>query len=140
MALSCSQNLSASIRRITSKHHSNSYCLNFLHSFASENKSEFYKNVYENKYFCNVIVPSEDTKILEFNLYQQSDKLPFVIYYLELECLIEKINGYKNNPENSYTTKMSKDIPSGFSVSTISSFKSIEKNLTDVKMSCNEDK
>ena len=33
---------------------------------------------------------------------------------------------YKNNPENPYTTKVSKRIPSGFSMSTISSFKSME--------------
>ena len=32
---------------------------------------------------------SEDTKILEFNQYQKSDKAPFMIYP-DLECLIEK--------------------------------------------------
>ena len=32
----------------------------------------------------------------------------------------------KNNPENSSTTKVGKHIPSGFSMSTISSFKSSE--------------
>ena len=32
----------------------------------------------------------EDTKILEFNQYQKSDKAPFVIY-ADLESLIEKI-------------------------------------------------
>ena len=41
-------------------------------------------------------MPSEDTKILEVNQYQKSDKVPFVIYP-DLECLIEKIDGYKNN-------------------------------------------
>ena len=30
-------------------------------------------------------MPSEDTKILEFNQYQKSDKAPFVIY-ADLEC------------------------------------------------------
>ena len=34
---------------------------------------------------------SEDTKILEFNQYQKSDKAPFIIY-ADLECYIEKIN------------------------------------------------
>ena len=57
-------------------------------------------------------MPSEDTKILEFNQYQRSDKAPFVIY-LDLECIIEKF-GCKNNPENSSTRKVSKHIPSGF--------------------------
>ena len=40
--------------------------------------------------------------------------------------MIEKIDGCKNNPENSSTTKVSKHIPSGFSITTISSFRSIE--------------
>ena len=53
------------------------------------------------------------------------DKTPFTIY-ADLKSLIEKIDGYKNNPENSSTTKASKHISSGFSMSTISSFKSIE--------------
>ena len=67
---------------------------------------------------------SQDIKILEFNQYQKSDKAPFIIY-ADLECIIEKIDGCKNNPENSSTTKVSKHIPSGFSMSTISSFRSI---------------
>ena len=43
-----------------------------------------------------------------------------------LECIIEKINGCKNNPENPSTTKVSKYVPSGHSVSTISSSRNIE--------------
>ena len=33
-------------------------------------------------------MPSEDTKILEFNQYQNFDKAPFIIY-ADLECLIQ---------------------------------------------------
>ena len=50
------------------------YCLNCLHSFGTENKSESHKKVRENKDFCNVVMLPEDTKILEFNQYQKSDK------------------------------------------------------------------
>ena len=64
-----------------------------------KNKLQSHKKVRENKDFCNVIMPFEDTKILEFNQYQKSDKTPFVIY-TDLECLIEKIDRCKNNPEN----------------------------------------
>ena len=56
--------LSALLRGVTSKHHSDFYCLNCLHSFATEKKIESHKKVCENKDFCNVIKPSEDTKIL----------------------------------------------------------------------------
>ena len=75
-------------------------------------------------------MPFEDTKILEFNQYQKSDKAPFIIY-AGLECIIEKIDGCKNNPENSSTTKVSEHIPSTFSMSAISSFTSID-NTHDV--------
>ena len=64
---------------------------------------------------------SEDTKILKFRQYQKSDTTPFIIY-ADLECIIENIDGCKSNPENSSTTKVSKHIPSGCSMSTISSF------------------
>ena len=55
-------------------------------------------------------MPFEDTKILEFNKNQKSEKALFVIY-ADLECLIEKIDGCKNNPEISSTTKVSEHIP-----------------------------
>ena len=42
----------------------------------------------------------EDSKILDFDEYQKSYKAPFIMYP-GLECLIEKIDGCKNNPENS---------------------------------------
>ena len=70
---------------------------------------------------------SEDTKILESNQYQKSVKAPFIIY-ADLECLIEKIDECKNNPQNSFTTKVSEHIPSGFSMSRSSLFKSIQNN------------
>ena len=69
-------------------------------------------------------MPSEDNKILEFNQYKKFDKAQFVIY-ADLECLIEQIDGCKNNPENSSTTKVSEHILSGFSMPTISLFKII---------------
>ena len=47
-----------------------------------------HKRVCENKDFCNIIMPPEDTKILEFNQYQKSDKPPFIIYG-DLECIAE---------------------------------------------------
>ena len=76
---------------------------------------------------------SKDTKILEFNKYEISDKALFIIY-ADLECLIEKkkIIRCKNNPQNSFTAKLSEHIPSDFSMSTILSFKGIE-NKHNVK-------
>ena len=65
-------------------------------------------------------MPFQNTKILKFNKYQIYDKAPCIIY-ADLECIIEKIEGCKNNLENSSTTKLSKHIPSWFLMSTISS-------------------
>ena len=56
---------------------------------------------------------SEDTKKLAFNQHQKSDKAPFIIY-ADFEHIIEKIDGCKNNPENSSTAKVNNYIPSGF--------------------------
>ena len=62
MALSCSKKLSALFRGMNFKYHSDFYCLNCIHSFATEKKLESHKKVFENKDFCNVIMPFEDTK------------------------------------------------------------------------------
>ena len=86
------------------------------------------------KNFCNIIISFKITKILELNQYQKSVKAPFIIY-ADLECIIEKTDGCKNNPENSFTAKVNEHIPSGFSMSTISFFRSIENTqiFADVK-------
>ena len=39
---------------------------------------------------------SEDTKILEFNQYQNSDQISSIIY-VDLESMIQRIYGYKNH-------------------------------------------
>ena len=63
-------------------------------------------------------MPSEDTKILEFNQYCESDETPFIIYD-DIKSLMRKNDECKNNPEKSSTQKISKHILSGFSLSTI---------------------
>ena len=57
------------------------------------------------------IIPFEDKKIIwknllnKFSQYQKSHKVSFFIY-ADLECLIEKIDGCKNNPENSLAIRV----------------------------------
>ena len=122
--------LSALLRGKTSKHYGSFYCLNCRHSIRIKNKLESSKKVCENKDFCNVIMPSEDIKILESNQYQKPDKAPFIIF-ADHGCVIEKNDEFKNNPENSSITKVSEHILLGFSMSPISSLRSI-KNKHDV--------
>ena len=57
-------------------------------------KLESLKNVWTNKYFSSVVMPSEDTKILEFNQNQKSDRTSFILYE-NLESVMDKI-GIKN--------------------------------------------
>ena len=81
---------------ITSKHHGDFYCLNCFYFFATENKFQSYKRLFENKDFLNIIMPFEDTKMLKFNQYQKSDKAAFIIY-ADLECITEKLDKCKNS-------------------------------------------
>ena len=68
---------------------------------------------------------SEDTKILDLNKYHTSSKAPFVVYRY-LDSSIKEIAGCKNNPEDSFRTKIGANIPSRFSKPIISYFKSME--------------
>ena len=52
-------------------------------------------------------MPSGETKVLECHHYQKSNKASFIIY-ADIECIIEKIDGCKNNPEHSSTAKVRK--------------------------------
>ena len=55
-------------------------------------------NVCDNKDACNVVMSSEVFNILEYYHYRTSDKTSFIIY-ADLESLIGKIDGCKNNRE-----------------------------------------
>ena len=104
------------------------FCLNFCHSFRTKKKLESHKKLCEKKKFCSVEMPFDDSKILELNRYQKFDKAPFIIY-ADLECLMQKIDGCKNNSEDSSATTIGEHIPSFFSMFTTTSYKSIENKL-----------
>ena len=99
--------------------------MNSLHSFRTKKKFESYRKSCENKDFCNVILSTEDTKMLQFNQYQEPDKVPFIIY-ADLECIIENVDGCKKNLEKSSASNLTQHIPSDFSMSITSSFRSIK--------------
>ena len=100
-----------------SKHDRDFSCLYCVHWYRTKNKLESHKKSCKKKDFCKTEMPSEDTKVLEINQYQISDKTPFIVSQISDR---KKIDGCKNNPEKSSTTKLGQDIPSGFSVSTVS--------------------
>ena len=75
-------------------------------------------------------MPSENTKILHFNSYQKSNKTSLIIY-ADLEALIKKTDGCRNNPEKLPTTKIGIHIPCEYLMSMIWTFDGIE-NKHDV--------
>ena len=81
---------SALLRGITSKIKEDFYCMNCHHSFRTKSMLESHKKICGNKDFCNVVIFSEDTKVLEFNQNQKSYKAPFIIY-ADLEYLTERL-------------------------------------------------
>ena len=87
-----------------------------------------HKKVRKNKDFCNVVIPSEDTKVLEFNQFHKSNKTPLIVY-ADRESLTEHIDGCKNNTKKLFRTKVGKHIPSGFLMLAMSSFKDIGKKV-----------
>ena len=82
MALHCSKKLPLLLRGISSKHDGDFYCLNCFDGIWTKNKLGSHKKVCRNKYFNNAVIPSEGTKILEFNQYHKSDKAPMQIFNL----------------------------------------------------------
>ena len=111
------------LRRITLKH--GAFLLLELPSFFKKKNLNHIKKCVKIKVFVISFVFWRQ-KILEVNKYWKSDKEPFIIY-ADLECLIEKSDGFKYSPEKSFTTNVSKHIQSSFPMCATSSFKNIEK-------------
>ena len=122
------KSLSVLLRRITSKHKEDFYCLNCFRSYTKENKLRKHKNVCENHDYCYVEIPEEDNKILKYNHGEKSMRAQFIIY-ADLECLLEKISTCHNNPKKLSTTKVNKHTPSGYSLFTCCSFDTTENKL-----------
>ena len=122
------KSLSALFREITGNYHGYFYCLNCIQSYTTENKLKKHKKVCHNHYYCYVEMPEEQNKILKDNQLEKSMKVPFIIY-ADLECLLEKMNNFHNNPEKSSTTKINKHTPSGYSLFTHCSFDTTKNKL-----------
>ena len=98
------KSLSALLRGITSKHDGDFYCLNCFHSYNTDKKLRNHEKVCNDHDYCYVELPNEDKKILKYNHGEKLMKAPAIIY-ANLECLLEKMHSWQNNPEKSYTEK-----------------------------------
>ena len=115
------KNLSGLLRGITSNHCGDFYCLKCFRSYRTKSKLELHKKICENRDYCHVEMPTEGNNIIKYNHGEKSMKVPFVIY-ADLECLLEKMSTRMNNPNESYTTEIIKNTPSGYSIFTSCSF------------------
>ena len=122
------KSLSALLRRITSKHDGDFYCLNCFHAYTTKDKLKKHERVCKNHDYCYVKMPEEDSKILKYNHGEKSMRASFIIY-ADLECLSEKMSTCHNDPEKSSTTKINKHTPSSYSLFTCSSFDIKENKL-----------
>ena len=73
-------------------------------------------------------MPTKDNNIIKYSQGEKSIKMPFTIY-ADLECLLEKMSTYINNPNESSTTKINKHTPSGYSIFTHCSFNQTKNKL-----------
>ena len=122
------KNLSGLLRGITSTHYSDFHYLNCFRSYRTKSKLELHKKICEDRDYCHVEVPTKNNNIIEYNHGEKSMKVPFVIY-AHLECLLKKMSTCINNPNESSTTKINKNIPSGYSIFTSCSFDESKNKL-----------
>ena len=73
-------------------------------------------------------MPNCVNKMLEHNPGEKSLKAPFAIY-LDLECILKKLQSSQSNPEKSYTEKKARHEPSGWSMFTRCLFNEKENKL-----------
>ena len=89
IGLSCCNKIDCVIQTNSTKKKNDSdfYWLNCLHSIRAKHILKPHENVSENKDFCGAIMASEDIKFYKISS----------IIYGDLECLIKRISGSKNN-------------------------------------------
>ena len=73
-------------------------------------------------------MPDWANKTIKYNLGEKSLKAPFS-FFLDLECILKKLQSIQNNPEKSYTEKKARHEPSGWSMFTRCSFDKKENKL-----------
>ena len=114
-------NLSGLLQGNSSNHRGDFYCLNCFNSYTTKNKLKEHEEICNNHDSCRIEMPKWVEKILKYNPGEKSLKAPFAIY-LDLECILK-------NLEKSYTEKIARHEPSGWSMFIRSSFDEKENRL-----------
>ena len=106
-------NLSRLLQGNSSNHEGDFYCLNCFNSYTSKYKLKQHEEICNNHNSCHIEMPEWVSKILKYNPGEKSLKAPFAIY-LDLECILKKLQSIQNNPEKSDIEKKAKYEPSGW--------------------------
>ena len=123
------------LRGITSTHYGDFHCLNCFRSYRTKSKLELHKKICEN-HDCHVEILTKNNNI-KYSHGEKSMKVPLVIY-ADLECLLKKMSTCINNPNESSTTKINKQIPSGYAIFTSCSFGKSKNKLNCMKKFCED--
>ena len=115
------KSISGLLRRITSNHNGDFYCLNCFHPYTTERKLRKHERICKYHDFCHPKMPDEDNKVLKYVLGEKSLRVSFIIY-ADFECLLLKINTGQNNLEKKATEKKATHRPSGYSLVTCCSY------------------
>ena len=95
-------NLSGLLQGNSSNHRGDFYCLNCFNSYTTKNKLKEHEEICNKHDSCRMEMPEQ--VILKHNPGEKSLKVPFTIY-LDLECILKKVQSCQNNLEKSYTEK-----------------------------------
>ena len=93
------KSLTALYRGITSNRYGDFCCLNCFHSYRTLNKLKRHERVCNNHDYCRIDMPKENEKI-KYLPGEKSLKAPFIAY-VDLECILKKIQYCQNNHKNS---------------------------------------
>ena len=121
-------NLSGLLKGISSNHKEDFYCLNCFNSYTTKNKLKEHEEICNNHNSYNVETPDWVNKTIKYNPGEKSLKAPFS-FFLDLECILKKLQSIQNNPEKSYTEKKARHEPSGWSMFIRCSFDKKENKL-----------
>ena len=110
-------NLSGLLQGNSSNHRGDFYCLKCFNSYTTKNKLKEHEEICNNHNSCRIEMPEWVNKIIRHNPGEKSFKKAFTIY-LDLECILKKLQSIQNNPEKSYTEKKARHEPSGWAMFT----------------------
>ena len=100
-----------------SNHRGDFYCLNCFNSCTTKNKLKEHEEICNNHNSCRIEMPHCINKAIKYSPGEKSVKAPF-LFFLDLECILKKLQFSQNNPENSYTEKKARPEPSGWALYT----------------------